>query len=304
MHLARGGRLSRDEKWRGDDIEPRLDDTRRVDASARAAPALRSLNLRDRNFPQSPYSCVAGVAPRLAWDRSCRQPGPTIFTDRFLNDALPRSAPRRIAWLLEPRAIFSQSYAWVSANHGLFERVWSHDLELLARLPNGRWLPAAGTWIPATDRGVHAKSKLCSFIASNKRRAPGHLLRQRVRQRLPSTVDAFGRGFRELPRKVDGLRDYRFSIAVENCRRDTYFTEKLIDCFLTGTIPIYWGTKRVLEHFDSKGILFFDDVEDLLPLLPKLDEGEYQRRRSAVLQNYELARRFEAAENFIDVDTL
>ena len=49
-----------------------------------------------------------------------------------------------------------------------------------------------------------------------------------------------GRGDMELKEKEDGLCDYMFSVAIENSNQ--YFSEKLLDCFLTGTIPIYYAT--------------------------------------------------------------
>ena len=48
-----------------------------------------------------------------------------------------------------------------------------------------------------------------------------------------------------------------FSIVIENSIESDYFTEKLLDCFLTGTIPIYVGTKTTSEYFDTDGIIYF-----------------------------------------------
>ena len=41
--------------------------------------------------------------------------------------------------------------------------------------------------------------------------------------------------------KLAGLKDYMFTIVIENVVDDCWFTEKLMDSLLTGTIPIYWG---------------------------------------------------------------
>ena len=39
---------------------------------------------------------------------------------------------------------------------------------------------------------------------------------------------------REIPSKIDALRGYMFSIAIENVScDDNYFSEKIMDCFLT-----------------------------------------------------------------------
>ena len=60
-----------------------------------------------------------------------------------------------------------------------------------------------------------------------------------VIQKFGNKMTVFGRGYDPIEFKIDGLKDYRFSVVIENCKRDYWFTEKLIDCFVTGTIPIY-----------------------------------------------------------------
>ena len=51
--------------------------------------------------------------------------------------------------------------------------------------------------------------------------------------------------------KIDGLRDYRYHFCIENIKRDYWFTEKLIDCFVTGTIPIYWGCPSIFDNISE-----------------------------------------------------
>ena len=58
---------------------------------------------------------------------------------------------------------------------------------------------------------------------------------------------------------------------IENERQPFFFTEKLIDCFSVGTIPIYWGASviplvewrgvlRVAPYmFDPDGIRHYDE---------------------------------------------
>ena len=83
------------------------------------------------------------------------------------------------------------------------------------------------------------------MIASTKRETPAHDIRHDIADAVESSLDLFGRGRTiELPFKIGGLRDYRFSVTVENAFVDYYFTEKLIDCFLTGTVPMTWARRR------------------------------------------------------------
>ena len=63
--------------------------------------------------------------------------------------------------------------------------------------------------------------------------------------------------------KIDGLKDYCFSFAVENDIVPGYFTEKILDCFMTGTVPIYIGHEYIKSIFDERGIIFYNDSFDI-----------------------------------------
>lgn len=60
--------------------------------------------------------------------------------------------------------------------------------------------------------------------------------------------------------KFDGLYDYKYSIAIENCKKNNYITEKFTDCILCGTIPIYYGADNVDEYF-PKDCYYKIDIE-------------------------------------------
>jgi len=54
-----------------------------------------------------------------------------------------------------------------------------------------------------------------------------------------------------LENKKDGLEKYEFSIAIENCVERDYFSEKITDCFLTNTTPIYYGCPDIKRFFNN-----------------------------------------------------
>ena len=39
--------------------------------------------------------------------------------------------------------------------------------------------------------------------------------------------------------------------------------KKITDCFVTGTIPVYWGSPSIGKHFNIDGIIIFDDKFDM-----------------------------------------
>lgn len=103
--------------------------------------------------------------------------------------------------------------------------------------------------------------------------------------------DMFGLGFKEIGGKIEGLKDYRFSISIENDCLVNGASEKISDCFLTGTIPIYYGCPNIGDYFDMDGIFYFDTENELEEIILRLnEEGEiiYNRKIDAVKNNYNL----------------
>ncbi len=49
--------------------------------------------------------------------------------------------------------------------------------------------------------------------------------------------------------KEKGIQDYKYSIAIENSSQENYFTEKIIDCLLLWSMPIYWGCPNISNFF-------------------------------------------------------
>jgi hypothetical protein len=55
---------------------------------------------------------------------------------------------------------------------------------------------------------------------------------------------------------------FKFILTMENSEKDTYITEKITHGFLGGSIPIYWGSKRVSDYFNSDRFLEVKDTSD------------------------------------------
>lgn len=99
------------------------------------------------------------------------------------------------------------------------------------------------------------KSKLISVICSNKAFTRGHFDRIRFVEKLKlhfgDKIDVFGRGFRSFDDKMDVLRPYKYHIAIENSSEPYYWTEKISDCYLGGTFPIYHGCTNLSDYFST-----------------------------------------------------
>mgnify|MGYP003347484227 CR=1 FL=1 len=100
--------------------------------------------------------------------------------------------------------------------------------------------------------------------------------------------------------KLPALKDYRFSIVFENAVYDKYYTEKITDCFATGTIPIYWGTKKITEDFNQDGIIFWEDFNGLDSLTPAL----YDSKILAITDNLNRVKSLTGADDFLYVNII
>ena len=143
---------------------------------------------------------------------------------------------------------------------------------------------------------------MCSIIASRKNFTPGHQLRHKVVQNQYNGVDVFGYGYNPVDSKREALDAYNFSITIENSMQPGYWTEKIVDCFATKTIPIFWGDKSVCNHFDGDGIIFFEKLADLEEIFKAIRfEGEslYQARINAINRNFELVEKYRIPEDWM-----
>ena len=94
------------------------------------------------------------------------------------------------------------------------------------------------------------------------------------------------------------LKDYRFSIVMENGVYDSYWTEKVTDCFATGTIPIYWGTKKLLDFFESDGIIMLE-VGKEQEIMESLTTELYESKLKAVRANLQLVKDMKPADDYL-----
>jgi hypothetical protein len=134
-----------------------------------------------------------------------------------------------------------KSYNFVYENWQSFDIIFTHVKRILER-PNAKLLPIGMSHLQEEEMRIdYDKTKLVSMMYSNKNFAPGHAVRHDVAREFDEVVDLMGSGLTgQHVKKIHSCKDYMYSIAIENCQEDYYFSEKILDCFLTGTIPIYW----------------------------------------------------------------
>jgi len=141
-----------------------------------------------------------------------------------------------------------------------------------------------GCWIFEHDQHIFHKKKLISTIASAKISTLGQWFRHES-IRIINKIDAYGPFYAPLEHKIDALKDYQYHLCIENVKSPLYFSEKLIDCFVTGTIPIYWGCENLSSYgFDLNGILLVNNIEDIKNTIDSLESIQIDQK--AIENNY------------------
>lgn len=246
--------------------------------------------------PMVPQASTGGEGA-IEWDASGAARPVMVFTDLDLGRAVEYPDAVKIAWMIESPQVTRRQYRWLAANAGLFDAVFTFSGKLLAAISNGLFCPLGSSWIEPQHWGVGAKDAGVSLIASEKRSLAGQRLRHRIVRSLGHRIDSIvGRGYRPVESKIEALGRFRYSIVVENCREDWYFSEKLIDCFACGTVPIYWGCPDIGRFFNPHGVIPFRNRWQLRSILKNIGEDDYQRRLGAVRDNLERARPYSTIE--------
>lgn len=227
----------------------------------------------------------------------------TIYVDHYIGSmGFSDSSRNKMGWLLESpqmnEQIIRQLLSDLPKTREHFKYIFT-NMDSLIELgePFVYTISNAVPWIWEENRKIHSKSKLVSMIASNKGWLRGHQNRLRWVEKLKDKVDLFGTGRPfQLKDKEDGLRDYMFSVAIENDASDTYFTEKLTDCFVMGTVPVYYGSRKVVEkYFDPRGVIFLEDDPDL----QTLTKEKYEELMPFIEKNFKSAQKLPIAEDYI-----
>jgi len=203
----------------------------------------------------------------------------------------------KIAWMLESPEIYPRlKWDYLSAN---FDLVFTHNSRQVEKDPDKfKWVQPTGTWIPYDEQKMtYPKTKQVCFITSSKKKTPSQRLRCQIVDKLADRFDVFGKGYRAFDRKVDVLRDYKYCVVVENAVSPGYFTEKILDPILTGTIPIYRGSPDIDGWFDTNGMLRFNTVDELEVILDTLDQVNIPVK--SMRTNYIVARcDYDTAEDY------
>jgi hypothetical protein len=133
--------------------------------------------------------------------------------------------------------------------------------------------------------------RFCSFIVSN----PGNFMRNsffgQLSQQGSGKVFSYGKYLTNdlsLQKESQGKywRDakyaffnsnkHKYSVAFENNSYPYYCTEKLMDAFLAGSIPLYWGDPKIKEDWNSDAFINVGKIgsDAAISLLKKMETNQ------------------------------
>ena len=215
---------------------------------------------------------------------------------------------KSIALMIEPRSITPKGYAAIENGYWAhFKYVFTHDSKLLAEIPNARYLEVGAVWSYSDE----PKTKFCSLCCSFKEMCELHMIRKELAYEFENSgiVDVYGdykgRGSASWVDCSEYLKDYRFSIIIENYIDDNYFTEKILNCFAHKVLPVYWGARDIDKHFDKYGIFHVNsksDIKEFVKIMsnsPGFGEIYYENVRESIEKNYRKVKAYSRVENWL-----
>ena len=242
--------------------------------------------------------------------------------------------PYNILMVMEPNQLFG-IHDWAIQNAHLFSIVLTWGQEILDACPNSIFFPFGISWLD--KEYVNNIDKLdkkfeVSFLCGGKQRIEGHHLRHRLYKR-ENEINIPKQWYYTLPDydyneghhtiikyedKCPGHEKKRlwnsmFSICIENSSNRGYHTEKIIDAFLSKTVPIYWGCPNLEElGYDPAGFIYCNDENEIIEATNKLIPEDYFNRKKAINHNYELAKYYadlfsrfrETLKEIIDINNI
>jgi hypothetical protein len=150
------------------------------------------------------------------------------------------------------------------------------------------------------NRKIPIKTHFCCFVSKSLNGKRGDFFHKLSKyKQVDTNVLPYGHfnvpydnsSFNSSKPKIEFIKKYKFNIAFENNYRGGYqcwpnailnngylvdmgglISEKLIEPFISGTIPIYWGSKMVSNEFNPNTFLNYYDFDSEDKLIEKIIE--------------------------------
>ena len=244
-------------------------------------------------------------------DIDCSKPV-DVYIDQFTMDPIPPDS-LRIVILQEPWR--EPLVSLVQKHQDKYTHLLTYQEDILDSNPKARLFHFPNTWVKGY---VPKKEFSVSTVVGGKNFMQGHALRHELWRNqdkitIPKNFWLSGNaphshtfvpwdevnylGRRVLGASKEPLFTSMFHIAIENCSISNYFTEKIIDCFQTRTVPIYYGCMNIGDFFNAKGIWIVSNVSEMITVCNNLLTPESYEKILPVLND-----NFERSNKWCDQD--
>jgi hypothetical protein len=144
-----------------------------------------------------------------------------------------------------------------------------------------------------------AKEDKIVWVTSNQRSSKQHNERMDFLDSISNLdfVKLYGRGINPVDSKLEVMKTAKYAIAYENFKNPYNWTEKISDCFLSFTVPLYYGCDRVEDYFPKEAIIQIDPKDKHIKTFLKeiVTKNKYQEKlealseaRNLVLDTYQI----------------
>jgi hypothetical protein len=199
----------------------------------------------------------------------------------------------------EPNEYF-KNHDYAIQNSDSFSLIMTWSTKILNQVSNSVKVVYGESWWqdkPFICDNIDKEFKV-SFLRGNKLKLYGHHLRFELFDRqkeikIPfefwSELGTPGNWEDWREHKINSFRPYQYSICFENTSRENYFSEKITDCILNKTIPIYWGCSNIGDFYNEEGIIRVSNVDEAIKIINTLTPDYYSSKLKIIEENYNKA---------------
>ncbi len=233
-----------------------------------------------------------------AWDGVQFTTGPVGHCDyvivlNHLDEPLSIECPPENVWALMQEPYIAGIFDWMVEDIEQYSRVFTHH-----NIPDNNTIVPSHPAVPwflehSYDElktfQIPEKRELLSWVTSNKSGFPGHKKRMAFLNYIVANgslpIDIYGVDTFVDIKHMSGLGPYYYALAIENASGPHYWTEKLADCFLTWSVPFYYGCTNLADYFPQDSYIWIDieaPHEATSLINQTMSHDDWQRRLPAV----------------------
>ena len=231
-----------------------------------------------------------------------------LYVDFIPKNQTPKDTIRFVLLLEPPEILDLTQEAIIGFNNKNYDYLFTHNDFLLTKIEKAILFPFGTTWI--NNYSFVEKEFSVSTLVGGKLMASGHFLRQKLwfKQNKIKNIKTnfylsgnFGNieNYNNNPilgNDKSPMFNSQFHICIENVKRKNWFTEKLIDCLQTKTVPIYYGCPNIGDWFDLRGFIIVNDLSEIISVCNNLNDKTYNSMIDYIDYN------FQKSNNFTKID--